>query len=89
MSRATLTYVFIGLAAAYQLYVTMLVLASASYSGRQKLMQLALVWFIPVVGGLFCHIFLVSDSTTPHKDEAFTRDGGDNPPGIGTGGPHL
>jgi hypothetical protein len=43
-----------------------------------------IIWLIPLVGAVMCEIFLWSDRKPPSaRDARFTRDGGDNPPGIG------
>jgi hypothetical protein len=85
-----LLYWGIGLVIAYQLCATIRVLVSVSYSRRQKLMQLTLVWLVPFIGALLCHIFLSSDTRVAReKDGAFIPDGGVNPQGIGSDGPHV
>jgi hypothetical protein len=90
MVSTELLYWGIGLVTAYQLYATIRVLASASYSRRQKMMQLVLIWLVPFLGALSCHIFLASDTRVARgKDGAFIPDGGVNPQGIGSDGPHV
>jgi cytochrome bd-type quinol oxidase subunit 2 len=68
----------IGLAVAavaalvYQSYVTIRVRAQESYSARQKALQIALVWFLPVLGAAVVHAFFTSDSEIPVRpDERF------------------
>lgn len=90
MVNTTWLYWGIGLVAAYEIYVTIRVTASPGYSRSQKLMQAAIIWFVPFLGALLCHGVLASDAHIPRKrDTAFSRDEGDNPPGIGSAGPHV
>lgn len=88
---ARLLYWLVGSLAAYQLYLTLRICLSALYSRRQKLAQGILIWLLPFLGALICHIFLISDRRLPRtKDNAFTPDGGGNPSGIGSaGGPYV
>ncbi len=82
-----LIYAGLGALTIYQLYVTIKVLASVQYSRRQKLAQVILVWLLPFIGAVLCHVFLVSDTQGPgEKDAAFTPDGGNSPVGIGSDG---
>jgi hypothetical protein len=55
---------------AYQAYVTMRVTANPNSTGVQQVLQIALIWFLPVVGALLVHGFLarrsrVGPSKTP------------------------
>jgi hypothetical protein len=89
MTGTELLYWSIGLVGVYQLYTTIRVSVSASYSRAQKLTQLALIWLIPFLGALLCHIFLVSDMRAARKKDAgFIPEGGVNPQGIGSDGHH-
>jgi O-antigen ligase len=74
--------------AAYQLYVTLRVLFAIQYTKVQRLLQLALIWLIPLFGAIVCHVFLVSDAQRPRpRDTAFTQ-APENPPGGSQEGSH-
>jgi hypothetical protein len=68
----------------YQGYVSARVVWHGAYSRRQKVLQLALVWLVPLLGAALVHLFFASDAS-PQKpvDTRFFTDGGNNPPGIG------
>lgn len=85
-----LGYWVIGLLTAYQLYVTLRVILSALYSRTQKGLQAAVIWLVPLLGALVCHIVLSSATRHSRPNEAaFTSDEGGNPSGIGSAGPHV
>ena len=86
-----LLYWLTGSLASYQLYVTLRIALSVFYSPRQKFMQAMMIWLLPFLGALICHIVLISDARRPRvKDNAFTPDGGGNPSGIDSaGGPYV
>lgn len=56
-----LVAVIVALAAAYQGYVSRRVYRSGYYTGNQRVLQLAIIWLIPVVGAVICH-FVVSEA---------------------------
>ena len=88
MDRTTLVMAILALAS-YQLFVTMRVLLSRQYSLAQRLIQVALIWALPFLGAILCHVFLTTDRASHQKrDTAFISDGGDNPPGSAPGGPN-
>ena len=43
---------------AYQAYVTMRVVTYPNSTGFQQVLQIGLVWFLPVVGALIVHAFI-------------------------------
>lgn len=74
---------FIEILIAIQLLVTFRVLMSYEFSWTQKTIQILIIWIVPLVGALGCGMFLSSDRRVPRlRDTAFTKDNGDNPPGI-------
>ena len=87
MNRETI----IGVAFAiivYQAFVTFRIVFSRQYTSGQKLLQVAVIWLLPLIGAVVCHIFLDEDMRPPKpRDTSFTPDTGNNPPGIGPGGP--
>jgi hypothetical protein len=46
------------LIAIYQLYVTVRVLRSERYSSHQRIVQTCVIWLIPVLGAVICHLVL-------------------------------
>jgi len=62
---------------AYQAYVTMRVIAYPNSTGFQQVLQIGLVWFLPVVGALIVHAFFKLDTSPPRsRDPAFTPESG-------------
>ncbi len=68
MNNAVLAAVLIAVAL-YQLYVTVRVFMSNSYSTAQKFAQLALIWLLPFLGAVVCHAFLGADEHSSEKHE--------------------
>ena len=77
--------VALGVLALFNLYVSIRLLIYGGYSVAQKAAQLLIVWLLPIFGALFVHSIMFVPRRVK-KDSGFTEDGGDNPPGIGTGG---
>lgn len=42
----------------YQVWVSMYVFRAPEYAVKQRVAQILLVWLIPVIGAVLCHIFL-------------------------------
>jgi hypothetical protein len=47
-------------AAIFNLVVTMAIAISSAYSGSQKILQIAIVWTIPVLGSVFLGLFMLT-----------------------------
>ncbi len=59
----------------YQSYVTRRVLRYPNCTSTQKVLQLALVWLVPLVGAAVVHGFFKQDAAPPRvRDTAFTPD---------------
>ncbi len=73
----TLILIAGGISIAVCMYASMLVLRNAQYDWRLKLMQLAIVWFVPLVGGYL--VAYVARRAAPrqalHPDGSGTRTG--------------
>jgi hypothetical protein len=67
---------------AFQLYVTLRLLRFEGYTGVQKLVQLILVWMIPLVGALVVYSVMAFTLRRPRNDTRFIPDRGGNPPGV-------
>ena len=64
-----------GLAVAYQLLVSVLVARSPVFSGRQKIAQIVLIWFLPMLGAFIAHWTIRSThETVPVSDRSFIRE---------------
>jgi hypothetical protein len=83
-----LLYATLGALALYQLYVSLKVISSIGYSRKQKSAQFALIWLLPFLGAVACHVFISAEGRPTRKDAAFTSDAGNNPPGVGPGDLH-
>ena len=67
-----------GAVLAYQAFVSLLLWQCRFFESKQRWMQLALIWFLPVLGALVCHAVVqshsgkgvVRDSLVRHYDEA-------------------
>ena len=76
--------VLMVLAAIYQFYVSICVVRASYYSPRQKAIQIAAIWIIPLLAAITCHAVLVSTRRPVRGgDPNFVRDDSVNPPGIG------
>jgi hypothetical protein len=59
----------------YQVYITRRVIKYPHCTNRQKALQLALVWLLPLIGAAVVHGFFKQDaSSPPRRDTAFTPD---------------
>lgn len=56
------------------LLASVAVVRSASFSAAQRRAQIALIWVVPVVGGIIALAFIATD--VPADREAFIRDSG-------------
>ena len=69
---------------AYQLFVTVRVVRSDQYSSTQRIVQAILIWLVPLVGAVICHVVLFTDRQSPQRrDDNFVPATDNNPPGIG------
>ena len=84
-----LLLVVLGALLLYQLFVSARVMLSQGYSRSQKIMQLLLIWLVPLLGAAMCQVVLSADrKPSVPRDPAFTPDGGGNPAGAGQDGIH-
>ena len=75
----------LGVLVLFNVYVSIRLLIYGGYSAPQKAAQLLFIWLLPIIGALFVHSVMVVPRRAK-KDPGFTKDGGDNPPGIGQAG---
>jgi len=81
MGYAAAILVAIGV---YQFYVSVQIARSVYYSQRQKIIQIVLVWLLPLLAAATCHTILISMRRKPRGgDRNFVADDSVNPPGIG------
>ncbi|MFO1364481.1 MAG: hypothetical protein U1F45_18830 [Burkholderiales bacterium] len=80
--RTVFVTVLVLIVAAFQLYVTLRLLRFNGYTWAQKLLQLLLIWLIPLAGALIVHSVMAFTLRRPRPDTAFISDRGGNPPGI-------
>jgi len=87
MSAGEVLATILILIAGYQIYVTVRVVKSDKYTKGQRTAQTLLIWFVPVLGAVVCHLVLTTRvAPGPKRDPAFIQDPGNNPPGM-PGGP--
>jgi len=53
----TFAWIAITAALAYQAFVSVLVVRAIEYERHQKLIQLGLIWLVPVLGAGIVHVF--------------------------------
>ena len=58
-----------GFVAAYQIWVSTLLLRSSIYEPRQRWFQMILIWLIPVVGAIVVHMMLKTEGMLPYQPE--------------------
>lgn len=69
MDHVTVLWGVVGIIAVYQLWVSVRVSHAAHLEASQKLLQVALVWLVPVIGAIIVHSMLAVEGKTPHKPE--------------------
>ena len=75
---------------AVQVFVSAKLLLSHAYSGRQKALQLLIVWLLPLLGALFVFLFMQNDAAHHARaDTRFVPAAGQNPEGLGSGSEHA
>jgi hypothetical protein len=62
----TIAYSFLAMLLLYQLWVTALIYRADEYDSKQRNLQGAVIWLIPLFGALICHLVLRS-SRAPIK----------------------
>lgn len=79
-------FLFIGaLVAAYQLWVSVLIIRAPLYEPRQKLFQVAGIWLIPLMGAIIVHCLLITDGTPPYRPEKAWAEPTESPANSGSG----
>lgn len=71
--------------ALFNVYVSLRLIVYRGYTKSQKFWQFLILWAVPLFGGILVRS-VMSEPVFKERDTAFTPAGGDNPPGIGTGG---
>ena len=68
-------YFVVAIVLAYQLYVTFRVTRATEYSRTQKLIQMTLIWVLPVLGAGLCHavLYTMTDRSRP-TDKKYLED---------------
>lgn len=68
----------------YHIYVSIIVFRANEYEQTQRLLQLFIVWIIPLFGAVACHLVLRSQRETVHrKDNLFVSQGPNDGGGDG------
>jgi uncharacterized membrane protein YqjE len=58
----------------YQLWVSVLIYRAAEYDKGQRMAQIIVVWLVPVIGSIGCHLFLRNNrKDVPRSDSNFVR----------------
>jgi hypothetical protein len=69
-----LAAVLFVLMVAYQIYVSRRVARSHIYSNDQRIIQLIMIWLLPMIGASICH-WMISDVEAKDSGELQTDDG--------------
>jgi hypothetical protein len=72
----------------FNLFVSIRLLIYDGYSAPQKLTQLLIIWLLPFFGPILV-LSIMSGPLRVKKDNGFTQDNGENPPGIRNTGDHY
>lgn len=65
-------FVFVGLVLLYQIYVSVIIYRAAEYEQTQRFLQMFIVWLIPFIGAIGCHLFLRNQRRhVPREDFRF------------------
>lgn len=56
-----LVAVIVSLAVAYQIYISCRVTRNRIYSDDQRIIQLVMIWLLPVIGASICH-WIINDA---------------------------
>lgn len=80
-------YFVVAIVLAYQLYVAFRVTRATEYSRTQKIIQMILVWVLPVLGAGLCHtvLYTMTDRSRP-TDKKYLEDDPYDGMGIRPGG---
>jgi membrane protein DedA with SNARE-associated domain len=75
----TLQFIGIGFLSClllYQIWVSIGICRAAEYDTRQRVLQLLVVWLVPLIGTVGCHLFLRSSrQSVPRGDYKFMPQG--------------
>lgn len=69
-----LAVVLVGLSVFYQIYITRRVVRATDYTDQQRLLQIIMIWALPVIGAALCQAMLgkseAAEATSPdeHSD---------------------
>ena len=80
----TTTVVILGIiaaAAAWQVWVSVAVVRAGHLERRQKLLQLGLIWLLPIIGAVAVYSMLRAEGKSPYIPERGYTVPGDNAPG--------
>ena len=75
--------VALGILALFNVYVSICLLLYAGLSGIQKVLQLVIIWLLPVIGALLVHS-VIFVRPVRSRDSGSESAAGDNPPGMGS-----
>jgi len=78
MEHIEVIIVAVALIAVYQLWVSVELVRSALYEPVQRWLQLAVIWFIPVVGAVVVQSMMRSEGKSPFKPEKGYTEPGDS-----------
>ena len=87
MLMSEITYIgcaLVAILAIYHIYVSIILFRADECEPAQRLLQLFIVWILPLFGAIGCHLVLRSQRDTAHrKDKFFTSQGANDAGGDG------
>src|SRR3990167_2891289 len=67
-----MVFAIVGAVVFYQLYVSAILFRADEYDTPQRWLQVWMVWLLPLIGALGCHLFLLSQRAPgPRPDSRF------------------
>jgi hypothetical protein len=66
------------LSAAYQVCVSIQLVSSTLHESKQKALQLALIWLVPMLGAVVVHAMMRTEGKPPYKPEKGYTEPGDS-----------
>jgi len=67
-----MVFAVIGAVAFYQIFVSVTIFRADEYDHKQQWLQFLMIWLLPLIGAVGCHLFLRSQRTpAPRPDNQF------------------
>jgi hypothetical protein len=81
MESTVVIWSIVAVIAAWQLWVSVVVVRASFLERHQRVLQLCLIWFLPLIGAVVVHSMLRSEGRPPYVPEKGYTVPGDNASG--------